>query len=77
MNAPTNVRMVSLEVLLKEVLPNFVQPVPSKVALRKWLDAANVKRFKPNPIAKRGGGPCYYEVAGVEKMLRNRMLGKR
>lgn len=55
-------------------LANHLSPVPSKETLRNWFDAAGVPRFKSNPTAKRGGGPCYYSVAAVEKLLRSRTM---
>jgi hypothetical protein len=68
----SNARLATLDQLLQTTLPAFLDPVPSRDTLRTWLDAAKVPRFKSNPTAKRGGGPCYYQVAGVEKLLRNR-----
>jgi hypothetical protein len=69
-----NVRLATLDELLKSIIPVFLSPVPSRHTLRLWLDAAKVPRFKSNPLAKRGGGPCYYQVAAVEKFLRSRMV---
>ena len=68
-----NARMASLEVLEKEVLPNFINPIPSRETLRAWF--ADVPSFKANPTAKRGGGPTYYSVSHVEKFLRSRTMG--
>lgn len=66
-------RMATLDQLIKDTLPLFLSPVPSKDTLRAWFDRAKVPRFKPNPSAKRGGGPVYYSVAAVEKLLRSGM----
>jgi hypothetical protein len=72
-NIPT-ARLSTLDGIIKEVLPLFVNPVPSAETVRKWLDDANIPRFKSNPTAKRGGGPVYYSVAATEKFLRARTL---
>jgi hypothetical protein len=48
--------------------------VPSRETLRAWFDKASIPRLKANPTAKRGGGPAFYSVAHVEKLLRQRML---
>jgi hypothetical protein len=60
--------------LRKNLLPNFLDPVPSVDTLRAWFDTGRVPRFKANPAAKKGGGPCYYSVSAVEKFLRSRTL---
>lgn len=67
-------RLASLDQLIQTTLPNFLNPVPSKETLRGWFDVARVPRFKSNPVARRGGGICYYSVAGVEKFLRARTM---
>lgn len=65
-------RLATIERLLETVIPAFLDPVPKREALRDWLDAAGVPRFKSNPLAKRGGGPVFYSVSHVEKLLRAR-----
>lgn len=72
--ANSNARLATLDELLKTTVPAFLSPSPSRDTLRTWLDDAKVPRFKANPLATRGGGPCYYQVAGVEKLLRSRTL---
>jgi hypothetical protein len=67
-------RLATLDGIINEVLPLFVNPVPSRETVRNWLDGANIPRFKSNPTAKRGGGPVYYSVAATEKFLRARIL---
>jgi hypothetical protein len=69
-----NARAATLDELLKTTVPAFLTPSPSRDTLRSWLDDAKVPRFKANPLATRGGGPCYYQVAGVEKLLRSKMF---
>jgi hypothetical protein len=59
---------------MSNTLPLFLAPVPKRDTVRSWLDKAGVPRFKSNPAAKRGGGPCYYSVPAVEKLLRSRTL---
>jgi hypothetical protein len=70
-------RLATMDELIKNVIPLFICPVPCRETLRSWFDAAKVPRFKANPLAKRGGGPCYYQVAAVEKLLRSRLLTGR
>jgi hypothetical protein len=67
-------RMATIDQLLKTVIPVFLAPPPSRETLRHWFDQARIPRFKANPVAKRGGGPVFYSVSGVEKFLRNRIL---
>ena len=67
-------RLATLDQLIETTLPNFIAPIPSRETLRAWFDAAGIPRFKANPTAKRGGGPCFYSVAGVEKLLRSRTM---
>lgn len=67
-------RLATLDQLIKDVLPNFIAPIPSRETLRAWFDGANVPRFKANSSARRGGGPCWYSVAGVEKFFRSRTM---
>ncbi len=59
---------------LRGILENHLDPVPPDATLRIWFDQANVPRLKANPLAKRGGGPCYYSVSGVEKFLQSRTV---
>ena len=69
-------RLATIDRLRETTIPLFLDPVPSRDTLRQMFDAAGIPRFKANPTAKRGGGPCFYSVAGVEKLLRSRtMLG--
>jgi hypothetical protein len=67
-------RLATLDELLLTTLPAFLTPVPKRATVRVWLNNAKIPRFKANPVAKRGGGPAYYSVPAVEKMLRNRTL---
>ena len=69
-------RLATLGQLESTTLKVFLDPVPRKEVLRKWFDEARIPRFKSNPAAKKGGGPCYYSVAAVEKFLRSRIIGK-
>ena len=73
-NAGSTARLATIQVLLETLIPVYVDPPPSEETLRDWFDAAGIPRFKANPLAKRGGGPCFYSVAGVEKFFRNRTL---
>jgi trehalose utilization protein len=69
-------RLATLDELIHGFLQQQFSPVPSREVLREWFDAAKIPRFKSNPTAKRGGGPCFYSVAAVEKFLRARTLPK-
>lgn len=66
-------RAATLAELRANVLPLFIAPIPSNETLRAWFDAAGVPRFKTNPLAKRGGGLTFYQVAAVERLLRSRL----
>lgn len=66
---PVRARMMSLERLKDEVLPLFLDPLPADKTLRAWFAKAKVKTKQANQHAQRGGGPIYYAVADVEKML--------
>lgn len=72
-SSPT-ARTATLAVLRETTIAAFLDPVPSDEALRDMLDRAGIPRFKSSPLAKRGGGPCYYSVSHVEKMFRSRLL---
>ena len=69
-----NARLATLDELEKSVLPNFLNPIPSRDALRDLFDREKIPRFKANPTAKRGGGLVYYSVSAVEKLFRSRTL---
>jgi len=69
-------RLATLDKLRLTTIPAFLDPVPSSDTLRHWFDQAKIPRFKSNPLAKRGGGACYYSVAAVEKFLRGRTMVK-
>lgn len=71
---PTTARLATLDGIINDVLPQFINPIPRRETVRNWLDAANIPRFKSNPLAKRGGGPVYYSIAHTEKFLRSRVL---
>lgn len=72
--SPNAARLASLDELIENFLPAHIAPVPSRSTLRSWLDAAKIPRFKPNPVAKRGGGQCFYSVPHVERYFKTRLL---
>ena len=77
MNTPqTTARLASLIKIRDELVPLYITPCPSIETLRDWFDNAQIPRFKSNPTAKRGGGPCFYSVSAVEKLLKSRTLPK-
>jgi trehalose utilization protein len=65
-------RLATLAVLRRDVLPLFITPVPCDETLRAWFDQAHIPRFKANATARRGGGPVFYSVPAVEKLLKSR-----
>jgi hypothetical protein len=67
-------RAATLEKIHSDIACNFIDPVPTKDTLRDWFDNARIPRFKANPTAKRGGGPCFYQLSAVEKFFRARMM---
>ena len=73
-NEQITARLATLDELMRSTIPAFLQPVPPRDTLRDWFTAASIPKFKSNPTAKRGGGPCYYSVAAVEKFLRSRTV---
>lgn len=70
-------RMATIGQLRKTVITAYLDPVPCTVTLRAMFDAAQIPRLKSNPAARRGGGPCYYSVAAVERYLKTRTLPGR
>ncbi len=77
MKSPTTTaRLASLVKIREELVPLYISPCPSLETLRDWFDNAKVPRFKSNPTARRGGGPCFYSVSAVEKLLQSRTLPK-
>ncbi len=72
-SVPQNARCASLDQLLDTVVAAYLSPLPRRPVLRKWLRDAGVPQFKTNPLAKKGGGACYYSVSHVEKFFASRM----
>lgn len=70
-------RMATIPQLLNTTVAVYLDPPPKGSTLRAWLDGARVPRFKANPTAARGGGPVYYSVAAVEKLLESKTRGKK
>jgi hypothetical protein len=68
--APQNARTATLDVLIRQTLPHFLNPIPHRDTLRAWFK--HLPKFKANPAAKRGGGNVFYSVAAVEKFLQGR-----
>jgi len=68
-HAPPSSRYATLKTLRRSLLPAFLCPVPSDKVLRDWANKAGIKRLKPNPKAKHGGGVVWYSVSGWEKYL--------
>jgi hypothetical protein len=72
-NASSSIRAraATLGELRKNVIPLYIAPIPCNGTLRAWFDRDKVPRFKAGVSAKRGGGPVFYSVAAVEKLLRS------
>lgn len=67
-------RFATLEAIREKLIPNHIDPSPCTATLRRWFDRESIPRMKCNPGARRGGGPVYYRVADVEKLLRSSMM---
>lgn len=65
-------RLANLDSLRPTLLASYLDPVPPDKTLRSWFRKAGIPFLKANMGAKRGGGPAYYSVAAVEKLLRSR-----
>jgi hypothetical protein len=63
-------RMMTTNELLTRVFPNFISPVPTKRALAEMLHRHRIPFWKSNVAAARGGGPVYWQVSAVERLLR-------
>jgi hypothetical protein len=74
MNANQSARLATLTIILETIVPNFLQPVPNRLTVKRWLDDARIPRFKANVTASRGGGVVYYSVPAVEKFFRARIM---
>lgn len=70
-------RLATIAQLRATLLAHHLDPVPCARTLQAWFDQHQIPRFKANPCARRGGGPCYYSVAAVEKLLRSFLLPGR
>jgi hypothetical protein len=70
-------RLATLEQLLQSTIPALLSPPPSRHTLRAWFDRARVPRFKTNPSAIRGGGPVFYSIPAVERLIQSRVLSGR
>jgi hypothetical protein len=67
-------RLATLAEIRRDVLPLWINPIPSTATLRTWFANDGVQRLKANPTCKRGGGPVYYSLADVEKSFRRRIV---
>ena len=65
-------RLATVDQLRVTLLTRYLDPVPSTKTLHAWFRRAAVPRFQANPAAVRGGGPVYYSVAAIEKLIRKR-----
>lgn len=66
MSTKINAEYVSLEELTRTILPGLLSPLPHRVTLQNWFEAAGVRTIKANPNAPHGGGRIYYKVADVK-----------
>jgi hypothetical protein len=76
LKANAKARLMTLDEIIKNVVPVFFEPPPCNATIRNWLQNSDVPRFKANPTAKRGGGKAYYSVTHVEKLFRRLLPGK-
>jgi hypothetical protein len=70
-NAKVSPRFQSLAQLKPGLFAGYFDPLPSDFSLRQFLLRHRVPFIKTNPVAKRGGGACFYSVAATEKALRS------
>lgn len=70
-------RLATIQELRQNLLAGYLDPVPSIKTLRRWFNEAGIPCLKANPDAQRGGGPEWWHVAGVEKLIRRKsgMIG--
>src|SRR5262245_13397135 len=76
-NPPTQIDprapvMVTAQVLCREVLPDYMKPVPTPETLHEMLRRAGIKGVQANPRAAHGGGPIYYSRRAVILWLKSR-----
>lgn len=65
--------LATLKKLRETVLKELLTPVPCNETLRAWFDEAEIPRLKANHGAKRGGGPVYYSVAHIVKLIKEKI----
>jgi hypothetical protein len=65
-------RLATIDQLRETLLPQYLDPVPSRRSLKEWFRRAKLSSLKANPAARRGGGAVWYSVAQVERLLRQR-----
>jgi hypothetical protein len=63
-------RFATIPTLIATIVVHHLNPPPKPATFRIWLERAGVPKIKANPTAIRGGGPAYYSVPHVEKLLR-------
>ena len=63
-------RLATLDELIENVIPQYIQPVPKRETLRDWFNREKIPRLKSSPAARRGGGIVFYSVSAVEKLFR-------
>lgn len=68
--APPAARFVTLEVIYRDLLPLYFDPLPHRQTIRKLLRAAKIPSVKTSPAAARGGGAILYSRSRVESWLR-------
>jgi len=68
----TRARLATIDQLRETLLHTYLDPVPTRRALKEWFKRANLSSLKANPAARRGGGTVWYSVAQVERLLRQR-----
>jgi hypothetical protein len=56
---------------LKPLFAEFFDPMPCDYTIRQFLLRKRVPFIKSNPSAKRGGGPCFFNVCATEEALRS------
>ena len=67
-------RTATVDVLLKLLVPHYVQPVPHRNTLKAWLKAAGIEKIKVGGCDGGRWASVYYNVAQAEAML-SKMFG--
>jgi hypothetical protein len=66
--------MATLRRIREEIVPLYLDPVPTIEVLREMFARAGIPRMKAGSPLRRGGGPIYYNTDAVERYFRKRTI---